>query len=75
MRGVKYNLSIEVPHGEKLIFNDIDMTKTCETIKKTFLERYFLDIKCNNQTVYNLYKRPKNVNRLLKNFIEVERVN
>ena len=44
MRGVKYNLSIEVPHGEKLIFNDIDMTKTCETIKKTFLERYFLDI-------------------------------
>ena len=74
MRGVKYNLSIDIPHGDKLIFNDIDMIKTCETIKKTFLERYFLDIKCNNQIIYNLINRPKTASYILKSKVLIHKV-
>tara|TARA_R110002073_G_scaffold155312_2_gene310608 strand:+ start:10469 stop:10693 length:225 start_codon:yes stop_codon:yes gene_type:complete len=74
MRGVKYNLSIDIPHGEQLSFNDIDMNETCETIKKTFLEKYFIDVKCNNQIIYNLINRPKTASYILKSKVLINRV-
>tara|TARA_R110000803_G_scaffold207587_1_gene275615 strand:+ start:99 stop:323 length:225 start_codon:yes stop_codon:yes gene_type:complete len=74
MKGVKYNLSIQIPHEDNLILNDIDMKTACETIKKTFLERYFIDIKCNNQIIYNLINRPYSASTILKSKVFIDKV-
>ena len=76
MKGVKYNLKFRKSKNEYIMKNNLTMTEICSDIKTLMHEHHLVEnIKCNNQTIYNLYKRPKNVNRLLKNFIVVERIN
>ena len=76
MKGVKYNLKFRKSKNEFIMKNNLTMSEICDNIKTLMSEHHLVEnIKCNNQTIYNLYKRPKNVNRLLKNFIEVERIN
>tara|TARA_B110000208_G_C11621393_1_gene377374 strand:- start:290 stop:523 length:234 start_codon:yes stop_codon:yes gene_type:complete len=76
MKGVKYNLKFRKSKNEFIIKKELTMSEICDNIKTLMNEHHLVEnIKCNNQTIYNLYKRPKNVNRLLKNFIEVERIN
>jgi hypothetical protein len=68
---MKYSLEIKIPNEENLIIKKLNMTETCEIIKKTFKEKYFIDIKCNNQIIYNLLKRPQTVSPILKSIVSV----
>jgi hypothetical protein len=74
MRGVKYSLSIEIPNEEKLIVNDVSMENVCDIIKKTFKDKYYIDIKCNNQIIYNLINRPKTASSILKSKVLIHKV-
>tara|TARA_R110000803_G_scaffold119305_1_gene187626 strand:+ start:342 stop:566 length:225 start_codon:yes stop_codon:yes gene_type:complete len=74
MKGVKYNLTIKIPHDKELTFDNIDMKIACETIKKTFIENYFIDIKCNNQIIYNLINRPYSASTILKTKVFIHKV-
>tara|TARA_R110001592_G_scaffold350688_1_gene647016 strand:- start:90 stop:323 length:234 start_codon:yes stop_codon:yes gene_type:complete len=74
MKGVKYNLKIKKSAKEFTVYEDLTMAEACSTLKTKLNELYGLDVKCNNQTIYNLQFRPKNVNRLLKSFITITQV-
>lgn len=74
MKGVKYNMKIKKSSNEFLVFEDLNMSDACMTLKAQLNKLYGLDVKCNNQTIYNLQFRPKNVNRLLKSFVAVSQV-
>lgn len=74
MKGVKYNLKIKKSAKEFVVYEDLTMKDTCDKLITKLNELYGLDVKCNNQTIYNLQFRPKNVNRLLKSFITITQV-
>ena len=74
-KGVKYNLKFRKSANEFIIKEGLDMPEICIEIKSLMKEYYLVeDLICNNQTIYNLEKRPKYVSRLLKNFVSVERI-
>ena len=67
MKGVKYNLKMCLPQEREFEMNSLNMKDLCSTIKDKFSSEYFLDnIKCNNQIVYNLMKRPHTTNSILR---------
>ena len=74
MKGVKYTLRIKKSAKEFLVFEDLTMKDTCDKLITKLDELYGINVKCNNQTIYNLQFRPSNVNRLLKSFITISQV-
>tara|TARA_R110000796_G_scaffold34929_1_gene89790 strand:- start:1 stop:267 length:267 start_codon:yes stop_codon:yes gene_type:complete len=66
MKGVKYNLQFKT--GINQFENHLDMSmKELQTkIKELMDHHYETDMKISNFTVYNLIKRPKCANRLLR---------
>tara|TARA_R110000744_G_scaffold10503_1_gene32628 strand:+ start:631 stop:873 length:243 start_codon:yes stop_codon:yes gene_type:complete len=75
MKGVKYNLKIKKSSSEYIIYEGLPMDEACEKIKTEMKNLYDIDVKCNNQTIYNLQFRQKNVNRLLRGFVSISKKN
>jgi len=74
MKGVKYNLSMDLPQGEIFEQDGLNMSELCETIVDQFEKKYYINIKCNNQIIYNLINRPQTSNKILNEKIRVIKV-
>ena len=68
MKGILYSLRIKKSANEYIIFENLNMKDTCNKVI------YGINVKCNNQTIYNLQFRHSNVNRLLKSFVVIEQM-
>ena len=75
MKGVTYNLKIKKSSSEYIIYEGLAMDELCKKIKTEIKNLYDIDVKCNNQKVYNLQFRQKNVNRLLRGFVSISKKN
>ncbi len=75
MKGVKYNYElITPPNDENIKKENATMKELCDDVLKTFEEKYFIPIKCNNQIIYNLISRPLTANKILREKLKIERV-
>ena len=72
-RGVKYNLFFKNKEGLTEEFKRLQMRPLLEKIESLLKTNYNLDERISNQTIYNLQKRPENVSKLLKLFVEVRK--
>tara|TARA_R110001632_G_scaffold29349_2_gene78019 strand:- start:1597 stop:1824 length:228 start_codon:yes stop_codon:yes gene_type:complete len=75
MKGVKYNYQIITPpNQEDIIVHNATMKEACENIIKVFKEIYYINIKCNNQILYNIMARPHTANKILGEKLNMTRV-
>lgn len=74
MRGIKYNLVFKKPNETSENFNLLNMNELITTIKNNFKNNYFLDVKVNNQIIYNLLKRPLKANELFRQKLTIEKI-
>tara|TARA_Y100000114_G_C11748024_1_gene322690 strand:+ start:1324 stop:1548 length:225 start_codon:yes stop_codon:yes gene_type:complete len=74
MKGVKYNLKITLPHDETHEEIALNMEELCNSIKNIFKLKYYINIKCNNQIIYNLINRPHTTNKILQEKVNVIKV-
>ena len=66
MKGVKYNYEIILPRDKKISFTNKTMKEMEEEINKIIEENYFISNSVNRSKLFNLMKRPKMVNKFLK---------
>tara|TARA_R110001606_G_scaffold28611_1_gene90368 strand:- start:1163 stop:1393 length:231 start_codon:yes stop_codon:yes gene_type:complete len=71
MRGVKYNCKFLLPNNEEITKENIKMDELCEFLKTKIKETYYIDMKLNNQIIYNVMKRPLKSNNFLRNKLKV----
>ena len=74
MKGILYSLRIKKSANEYIIFENLNMKDTCNKVISQLEHLYGINVKCNNQTIYNLQFRHSNVNRLLKSFVVIEQM-
>ena len=65
-KGVKYNLQFKTGINQYENHLDMNMNELQTKIKDLMNEHYDSDMKISNFTIYNLMKRPKCANRLLR---------
>ena len=73
MKGIKYNLIFEKPDKTTVNSNALDMNELVDSIKNGFKNNYFLDVKVNNQIVYNIINRPLKSNKLFREKLKIEK--
>lgn len=72
MKGVKYNLVITLPNNTSHSNNDLKMDELCKEITDIIKNNYFIDCyNISNQVIYNMIKRPNNVNKFLRDKVKV----
>tara|TARA_R110000796_G_scaffold69185_1_gene158025 strand:+ start:108 stop:380 length:273 start_codon:yes stop_codon:yes gene_type:complete len=74
MKGVKYNLQFRISKNDFNNYNNLNMQQLCKIIKEQLLDQYDVNMKVNNQIIYNTIARPKQSNRLLRAIVKIERV-
>lgn len=74
MKGILYSLKIKKSSNEYIIFENLNMKDICSKVISQLDHLYGINVKCNNQTIYNLQFRHSNVNRLLRSFIVIEQM-
>lgn len=74
MKGVFYNLQFQKPNDEYITYNNITMKDLIDKIKHDFKNNYFLDVKINNQIIYNLIKRPLSTKKLFREKLKVDKI-
>lgn len=73
MKGVKYNLQFRISKNNYNHYDNLTMKEVCETVKEQLIDHYEVEMKLNNQIIYNVISRPKFSNRLLNAIIKVEK--
>ena len=72
MRGVKYNSRMTLRDGTEFEINNFDMISLCDKLEDKILEEYGVKIKITHNKLYNIMKRPKFVNSILKDTIKLQ---
>ena len=68
MKGCLYDYTFILPNKDIVQNKKLNMKDLCSKMKDDLLMHYHLDdFTINNQVVYNLQKRPKFCNKILKN--------
>tara|TARA_R110000822_G_scaffold208178_1_gene344127 strand:- start:208 stop:435 length:228 start_codon:yes stop_codon:yes gene_type:complete len=65
-KGVKYNYKVILPREQEIRKENKTMIEMENEINKIILEHYFIDNSINKSKLFNLMKRPKMVNKFLK---------
>jgi hypothetical protein len=73
MRGVKYNLKIQLLNGDNLKHDNLTMNELEGKIKIEIKNNYNLDVKTSADIIYNLMYRD-NCNKFLKKIVFIEKV-
>jgi hypothetical protein len=72
MKGVKYNLLMKLPNDSSYTNSSLKMDELCKEISEKIKDNYFIDcFNISNQVIYNLIKRPNNVNKFLREKVKV----
>ena len=74
MRGVKYTCKFLLPNNEEITKENIKMDELIIYLKSKIKESYFIDMKLNNQILYNVMKRPLKSNNFLRNKLKIEKL-
>ena len=74
MRGVKYTCKFLLPNNEEITKDNIGMEELIIYLKTKIKEAYFIDMKLNNQIIYNVMKRPLKCNTFLRDRLKVEKL-
>lgn len=74
MKGVKYNLQFRIAKNNFNNYDNLTMKQLCNIIKEEMFSEYDIQMKVNNQIIYNTIARPKQSNRLLRAIVKIERV-
>lgn len=59
MKGIKYNLEIEIPNEENFKLEKADINLIIKNIKEIFRDKYYIeDVKVSRNIIYNMLNRP-----------------
>ncbi len=74
MKGVRYSLRIKKFKDEYNEYSNLDMKTLIKYVERDLLELHDIECSINNQTIYNILKRPKGCSRLIRNFVFINYV-
>tara|TARA_R110000803_G_scaffold134452_5_gene201546 strand:- start:5094 stop:5357 length:264 start_codon:yes stop_codon:yes gene_type:complete len=74
MKGVKYDLQFRIAKNDYNKYDNLTMKQLCNIVKEQLMIQYDVEMKVNNQIIYNVIARPKQSNRLLRAIVKIEKV-
>mgnify|MGYP003143150852 CR=1 FL=1 len=69
-----YSATLKLPYGDSVTLTSIPMRKLVPIIDNQIKTHYHIDMKINNQKIYNLLSRPQFVSKFLKDNFTVKRL-